>query len=109
MLRRTEKGIGVLYVFRPLPIGLVFEDEDLLVKANTHYNRVVGLFVSACLLHIAFTNFHSNKPDWWYIASYIGLALAIPFCYLIIYLLMPLRVLYDEEKHGAIQHPTEKT
>ena len=108
MLRRTETGIGVLYVFRPLPIGLVFEDEDLLIKANTRYWMVILSYLLYCMAKLGFFKSQSNEPDWWFTVGYISIPLSMLACYLIIYLLMPLRVLYDEEKHGAIQHPTEK-
>ena len=108
MLRRTETGIGILYVFRPLPIVLVFEGEDLLVKANTRYWAVVLSHLVFCLSVLSVLYSSSNQPNWWFPAALTGLVLSLPVCYLVVYLLMPLRVLYDEEKHGAIQHPTEK-
>ena len=109
MLRRTETGIGVLYVFRPLPIGLVFEDEDLLIKANTRYWIVILSYLVYCMAKLSVVKSLSNEPDWFFPAVYTSIPISLLVYYLAIYLLMPLRVLYDEEKHGAIQHPTEKT
>lgn len=105
MLRRTETGVAVFYPFRPLNIGLVFEDENLVMKAKSRYWIVILSLLYCVWAYLVFFNSQSNEPTWWYRAAYIGIALSVPTCFFIIFLVMPERVLYIPQKHGPIKQP----